>query len=152
VIAYPILKCVIAVFLYIYVFVIRYYKQMWRLILRLTKFLSIEMALLCFFPVPMVYVLCTFMDAPLVKMTPSFAGTFVEFDFFEFKFNFQVFLLMTRISLVYRTVSIGSQIYFNERNVIHMRKVSWHPYSDTHLGILSSDSVFRYHEFLFQII
>jgi nuclear pore complex protein Nup88 len=59
---------------------------------------------------------------------------------------------MTRISLVYRTVSIGSQIYFNERNVINMRKVSWHPYSDTHLGILSSDSVFRYHEFLFQII
>ncbi|KAI5574801.1 hypothetical protein BDE02_10G169100 [Populus trichocarpa] len=46
-------------------------------------------------------------------------------------------------SIICRTVSIGSQIYFNERNVIHMRKVSWHPYSDTHLGILSSDSVFR---------
>uniref|UniRef100_A0A6M2EPA1 Nucleoporin Nup88 n=1 Tax=Populus davidiana TaxID=266767 RepID=A0A6M2EPA1_9ROSI len=46
-------------------------------------------------------------------------------------------------SIICTTVSIGSQIYFNGRNVIHMRKVSWHPYSDTHLGILSSDSVFR---------
>lgn len=90
-IAYPILKCVIAVFLYVYVFVIRYYKQMWRLILRLTKFLSIEMALPCFFPVPMVYVLCTFMDALLVKMTPSFAGTFVEFDFLNLNLIFKFF-------------------------------------------------------------
>ncbi|KAJ6772633.1 NUCLEOPORIN NUP84-RELATED [Salix koriyanagi] len=46
-------------------------------------------------------------------------------------------------SIICRTVSIGSQIYFNGRNLIHVRKVSWHPYSDTHLGILSSDSVFR---------
>ncbi|KAG6763764.1 hypothetical protein POTOM_031203 [Populus tomentosa] len=46
-------------------------------------------------------------------------------------------------TIVCRTVSIGSQIYFNESNVIQTRRVSWHPYSDTHLGILSSDSVFR---------
>ncbi|CAK7325851.1 unnamed protein product [Dovyalis caffra] len=46
-------------------------------------------------------------------------------------------------SIICRTVSIGSQIYFNERNVIHTPKVLWHPYSDTHLGILSSDLVFR---------
>nr|XP_034923775.1 nuclear pore complex protein NUP88-like isoform X2 [Populus alba] len=46
-------------------------------------------------------------------------------------------------AIVCRTVSIGSQIYFNESNVIQTRRVSWHPYSDTHLGILSSDSVFR---------
>ena len=149
---YPFLKYIIAVLLYEYVCVIRYYKQMWRLVSRLVKFLSIEMALLCFFPVPMVYVLCTFMDALLVKMTPSFAGAFLEFDFFFLNYVSRSFFLMTRISLVYRTISIGSQIYFNGRNLIHVRKVSWHPYSDTHLGILSSDSVFRYHEFLFQII
>ncbi|XP_061985965.1 nuclear pore complex protein NUP88-like isoform X2 [Populus nigra] len=46
-------------------------------------------------------------------------------------------------AIVCRTVSIGSQIYFNESNAIETRRVSWHPYSDTHLGILSSDSVFR---------
>ncbi|KAH8501416.1 hypothetical protein H0E87_016282 [Populus deltoides] len=46
-------------------------------------------------------------------------------------------------AIVCRTVSIGPQIYFNESNVIQTRRVSWHPYSDTHLGILSSDSVFR---------
>ncbi|XP_024462224.1 nuclear pore complex protein NUP88 isoform X3 [Populus trichocarpa] len=46
-------------------------------------------------------------------------------------------------AIVCRTVSIGSQIYFNESNVIRTRRVSWHPYSDAHLGILSSDSVFR---------
>ncbi|KAL6980697.1 Nuclear pore complex protein nup88 [Sarracenia purpurea var. burkii] len=42
-----------------------------------------------------------------------------------------------------RTVSIGSQIYFNSNSIIHTLQISWHPYSDTHLGILSSDSVFR---------
>ncbi|GFZ15003.1 nuclear pore complex protein-like protein [Actinidia rufa] len=42
-----------------------------------------------------------------------------------------------------RTVSIGSQIYFNSNNIIRTLEISWHPYSDTHLGILSSDSVFR---------
>lgn len=42
-----------------------------------------------------------------------------------------------------RTVSIGSDIYFNQNNVIRTLQISWHPYSDTHVGILSSDSVFR---------
>ncbi|XP_037495845.1 nuclear pore complex protein NUP88 [Jatropha curcas] len=46
-------------------------------------------------------------------------------------------------TIVCRTVSIGSQIYFNENNVIRTLQVSWHPYSNTHLGVLSSDSVFR---------
>ncbi|RVW81373.1 Nuclear pore complex protein NUP88 [Vitis vinifera] len=45
--------------------------------------------------------------------------------------------------LQFMTVSIGSQIYFNSNNVIRTLQVSWHPSSDTHLGILSSDSVFR---------
>ncbi|MCD7464601.1 hypothetical protein HAX54_053077 [Datura stramonium] len=42
-----------------------------------------------------------------------------------------------------RTVLIGSEIYFDRNNAIRTLKVCWHPYSDTHLGILSSDSVFR---------
>ncbi|WCJ19851.1 nuclear pore complex protein-related [Euphorbia peplus] len=46
-------------------------------------------------------------------------------------------------SVVCRTVSVGSQIYYNESNAIRILQVSWHPFSDTHLGILSSDSVFR---------
>ncbi|CAI0415825.1 unnamed protein product [Linum tenue] len=46
-------------------------------------------------------------------------------------------------SITCRTVSIGSRIYFDESNVIRTLQVSWHPYSETHLGVLSSDSVFR---------
>ncbi|KAJ0044390.1 hypothetical protein Pint_06486 [Pistacia integerrima] len=47
-------------------------------------------------------------------------------------------------TLVCRTVSIGAQIYFSSSsNAIRILQVSWHPYSETHLGILSSDSVFR---------
>ncbi|CAH9090077.1 unnamed protein product [Cuscuta europaea] len=42
-----------------------------------------------------------------------------------------------------RTVSAGSDIYFTGKKFIHTLQISWHPYSDTHLGILSSDSVFR---------
>lgn len=44
-----------------------------------------------------------------------------------------------------RTVNVGSQIYSNGSSVIRVLQVLWHPYSDTHLGILSSDSVFRYY-------
>ncbi|GLT31465.1 hypothetical protein SLA2020_061980 [Shorea laevis] len=46
-------------------------------------------------------------------------------------------------TIVCRTASIGSQIYFNDSNVIRILQVAWHPYSDTHIGVLSSDSVFR---------
>ncbi|KAJ6357574.1 hypothetical protein OIU78_005427 [Salix suchowensis] len=94
---------------------LRYYKRMWRLVSRLIKFLSIEMALLCF--LSGAYGLCVMY---------LYGRSSSKDD-----------------SIICRTVSIGSQIYFNGRNLIHVRKVSWHPYSDTHLGILSSDSVFR---------
>ncbi|KAK9282957.1 hypothetical protein L1049_011182 [Liquidambar formosana] len=46
-------------------------------------------------------------------------------------------------SVICRTVTVGSQIYFNSNNIIRTLQVSWHPHSVTHLGILSSDSVFR---------
>lgn len=46
-------------------------------------------------------------------------------------------------TIICRTVSIGSDIYFNQNNVILILRILWHPYSDTHLGVLSSDSVFR---------
>lgn len=42
-----------------------------------------------------------------------------------------------------QTVSIGSEIYFDRDNLIRTLQVLWHPHSDAHLGILSSDSVFR---------
>lgn len=42
-----------------------------------------------------------------------------------------------------RTVSVGSQIYFDNNSSIRTLHASWHPYGDTHLGILSSDSVLR---------
>ncbi|KAK2634980.1 hypothetical protein Ddye_029772 [Dipteronia dyeriana] len=46
-------------------------------------------------------------------------------------------------TIVCRTVSIGSQLYCSSGNAMRTLRASWHPYSDTHLGILSSDSVFR---------
>ncbi|XWS07643.1 hypothetical protein CRYUN_Cryun41cG0007100 [Craigia yunnanensis] len=46
-------------------------------------------------------------------------------------------------TIICRTFSIGSQIYSSDSNSIRILQVSWHPYSDTHVGILSSDSVFR---------
>ncbi|XP_048325962.2 nuclear pore complex protein NUP88 [Ziziphus jujuba] len=42
-----------------------------------------------------------------------------------------------------RTINVGSKIYFNGGSFIPVLQVLWHPYSDSHLGILSSDSVFR---------
>ncbi|GAA0148195.1 transporter [Lithospermum erythrorhizon] len=45
-------------------------------------------------------------------------------------------------TMICRTVSIGSEIYFN-KNIIRTLQISWHPYSESHMGILSSDSVFR---------
>lgn len=42
-----------------------------------------------------------------------------------------------------RTISVGSNIYFDNNNLIRILQASWHPYSDCHLGILSSDSVLR---------
>ncbi|KAM7264364.1 hypothetical protein ACFE04_002047 [Oxalis oulophora] len=46
-------------------------------------------------------------------------------------------------TIICKTVSVGSQIYFNVSNVIRTLRASWHPCSDSHLGVLSSDSVFR---------
>ncbi|KAK8508334.1 hypothetical protein V6N13_055783 [Hibiscus sabdariffa] len=46
-------------------------------------------------------------------------------------------------AIICRTVSIGSQVYSSESSAIRILQVSWHPYSDTHVGILSSNSVFR---------
>lgn len=42
-----------------------------------------------------------------------------------------------------RTISIGSELFFDCNGAIRLLQTSWHPYSDTHLGVLSSDSVFR---------
>nr|XP_016455214.1 PREDICTED: nuclear pore complex protein NUP88-like isoform X1 [Nicotiana tabacum] len=49
-------------------------------------------------------------------------------------------------TVICRTVSVGSEIYFDKNNSIRTLQVCWHPYSDTHLGILSSDSVFRVYD------
>ncbi|KAD7480261.1 hypothetical protein E3N88_03397 [Mikania micrantha] len=49
-------------------------------------------------------------------------------------------------AIICRTISVGSDLYLNTNNAIRTLKVSWHPYSDTHLGILSSDSVFRLYD------
>ncbi|OVA02682.1 Nucleoporin Nup88 [Macleaya cordata] len=46
-------------------------------------------------------------------------------------------------TIICRTVSVGAQIYFDSNNSIRTLQISWHPVTDTHLGILSSDSVFR---------
>ncbi|KAI3799969.1 hypothetical protein L1987_35275 [Smallanthus sonchifolius] len=49
-------------------------------------------------------------------------------------------------AVICRTISVGSDLYLNTNNAIRTLKVSWHPYSDTHLGILSSDSIFRLYD------
>ncbi|XP_051121870.1 nuclear pore complex protein NUP88 isoform X2 [Andrographis paniculata] len=46
-------------------------------------------------------------------------------------------------AVLYRTVSVGAELYFIKNNFVRTLHISWHPYSDTHMGILSSDSVFR---------
>ncbi|XP_035845738.1 K(+) efflux antiporter 2, chloroplastic-like isoform X2 [Helianthus annuus] len=45
-------------------------------------------------------------------------------------------------AVIHRTVLVGSDLYLNTNDAIRTLKVSWHPYGDTHLGILYSDSVF----------
>ncbi|KAI9073491.1 hypothetical protein K1719_044530 [Acacia pycnantha] len=47
------------------------------------------------------------------------------------------------VNLICRTIIIGSQTYSKSSNDIRVLKALWHPYSDCHVGILSSDSVFR---------
>ncbi|CAN0909729.1 Nuclear pore complex protein NUP88 [Linum grandiflorum] len=46
-------------------------------------------------------------------------------------------------AIICRTLPVGSQLYSDESNTIRTLQVSWHPYSETHIGVLSSDSVFR---------
>ncbi|XP_020875927.1 nuclear pore complex protein NUP88 isoform X2 [Arabidopsis lyrata subsp. lyrata] len=46
-------------------------------------------------------------------------------------------------NVICRVVSIGSEIYTSGDSAINLLQASWHPDSDTHLGILSSDAVFR---------
>ncbi|KGN50650.1 nuclear pore complex protein NUP88 [Cucumis sativus] len=46
-------------------------------------------------------------------------------------------------TVICRTVRVGPQIYCGGHDVIRTLQVSWHPYSNFHLGVLSSDSVFR---------
>ncbi|XP_004500480.1 nuclear pore complex protein NUP88 [Cicer arietinum] len=47
------------------------------------------------------------------------------------------------VNLICRTITVGSQTHSLGNNDIRVLEALWHPYSDTHLGILSSDSVFR---------
>ncbi|XP_027335594.1 nuclear pore complex protein NUP88 isoform X2 [Abrus precatorius] len=47
------------------------------------------------------------------------------------------------VNLICRTITVGSQTYSTGSKDIRVLQALWHPYSDTHLGILSSDSVFR---------
>uniref|UniRef100_A0A7N0TUA6 Nuclear pore complex protein NUP88 n=1 Tax=Kalanchoe fedtschenkoi TaxID=63787 RepID=A0A7N0TUA6_KALFE len=46
-------------------------------------------------------------------------------------------------AIICRAVSVGSEIYYGKTNAIQILQASWHPFSETHIGILSSDSVFR---------
>lgn len=54
--------------------------------------------------------------------------------------------------VLYRTVPVGSEIYFGSSNAIRTLQVLWHPSSDNHLGILSSDSVFRWFLIILSLI
>ncbi|KAH7675169.1 nuclear pore complex protein Nup88 protein [Dioscorea alata] len=54
-------------------------------------------------------------------------------------------------TIVCRTLLVGSKIYFGHNNGLQTLQASWHPYSSTHLGVLSSDSVFRLFDLLSNI-
>lgn len=41
-------------------------------------------------------------------------------------------------------VSVASQILTGENSGLQALQISWHPFSNSHLGVLTSDSVFRY--------
>jgi len=53
------------------------------------------------------------------------------------------FLTLFFLTSCCRTITVGSHAHSTGGNDIRVLQVLWHPYSDTHLGILSSDSVFR---------
>ncbi|MCO5546612.1 hypothetical protein L7F22_000042 [Adiantum nelumboides] len=42
-----------------------------------------------------------------------------------------------------RTSRIGGDIFQSSRKALLILQVAWHPFSDTHVGVLSSDGVFR---------
>ncbi|XP_065012085.1 nuclear pore complex protein NUP88-like [Musa acuminata AAA Group] len=42
-----------------------------------------------------------------------------------------------------KTASVASQIFSGKNNGLQTLQASWHPYSRSHFGVLSSDSVFR---------
>ena len=42
-----------------------------------------------------------------------------------------------------RTASVASQLFSGKNNGLQTLQASWHPYSRSHFGVLSSDSVFR---------
>ncbi|KAL8137344.1 hypothetical protein V2J09_003345 [Rumex salicifolius] len=46
-------------------------------------------------------------------------------------------------STICRTISVGSELFLGCNGAIRLLQSTWHPYGDTHLGVLSSDSVFR---------
>ncbi|KAH9622971.1 hypothetical protein KSS87_004355 [Heliosperma pusillum] len=46
-------------------------------------------------------------------------------------------------SIICRTVPVGNAVYQQSNSAIRILQVGWHPYSETHLAVLSSDSVFR---------
>ncbi|XP_042456339.1 nuclear pore complex protein NUP88-like [Zingiber officinale] len=45
--------------------------------------------------------------------------------------------------LTCRTDSVAAQLFCGLNNGLQILQVSWHPYSSCHIGILSSDSIFR---------
>jgi len=53
-------------------------------------------------------------------------------------------LLKQMVIVANRTINVGSQIFSAHDIGLQILQVSWHPYSSSHVGILSSDSVLRY--------
>jgi hypothetical protein len=44
----------------------------------------------------------------------------------------------------YRTAPVASQILPTNNDGIKVLQTSWHPFSSSHFGVLTSDAVFRY--------
>ena len=52
--------------------------------------------------------------------------------------------LYTVLLWKFRALIIGRDKFQSSSKALRILQVSWHPYSDTHLGVLSSDGVFRF--------
>ena len=74
---------------------------------------------------------------------------FLKFSWKSLCIHYKIFKIDTELNtfcsfLKFRALIIGGDKFQSSSKALRILQVSWHPYSDTHLGVLSSDGVFRF--------